>query len=77
MHGAFRRRRSPTLAPALPAVSIVEEETKVLFLALLFLQRGTCWWLSLHGDTLHRMGKLEAVCSLWEASASRVLGGIS
>lgn len=77
MHGAFWRRRSPIPAPTLPAVSIEEEETKVLYPSLLFLQRGMRWWLSLRGDTLHGMGKLEAVCSLWEASTSRVLGGNS
>lgn len=40
----------PPPSPALPAVSIEEEETKVLFLRLLFLQRGTSRW-QLHCDT--------------------------
>lgn len=49
-HRAFGRRRNPVPAPALPAVSIEEEETKVLFLRLLLLQRGTRRWQSLRGD---------------------------
>lgn len=52
----FGRRRNPVPAPALPAVSIEEEETKVLFLRLLLLQRGTRRWQSLRGDAGWMLG---------------------